>query len=78
MVVTGVTGGGPAAAADLQAGDIILSVQRKNVESLKSFRKLYREIQKDMPEKVLVSIQRGQAKMFRALTPSKKDEEDDE
>ncbi|MCZ6574772.1 MAG: trypsin-like peptidase domain-containing protein [Planctomycetota bacterium] len=78
VVITGVTGGGPAAAADLQAGDIILKVQRKSVESLQSFRKLYREIQKDMPEKVLVSIQRGQARMFRALTPSKKDEEDDE
>ncbi|MFQ5844869.1 MAG: trypsin-like peptidase domain-containing protein, partial [Planctomycetota bacterium] len=78
VLVEGIVAGGPAAAAGLRRGDIILRLRRDAVTDLDAFGRLYRAIRKESPKTVLVSIRRGQEQMLRALTPSRKDEEDDE
>jgi len=78
VLVTGVVGGGPAAAADLRAGDIILQVARKPVRDLAAFQELYKEIVKEKPQPVAVSIRRGATQTFRALTPSTRDNEEED
>ena len=80
VLVTGVAGGGPAAAGDVRRGDIILKVGKETVKSLEAFQELYgAAIEKPGAGNVLMSIRRGTARMFRAVKPSKKgSEEEDE
>ena len=48
------------------------------VTDLAGFRKLYKELIEAKTKTVLLSIRRGGARMLRALSPSTKDEEEDE
>jgi len=80
VVVTGVVAGGPAAAGGLRAGDILLAIDREKIADLDAFRQLYEKTVAARPETVLLSVRRGNALMYRALTPGRAtgEEEEDE
>jgi serine protease Do len=79
VLITGVVAGGPAAASGLRPGDIIYKLGKEPVADLEAFRVRYDSIVKEESEEtVLLSVRRGGARMFRALSPSKKDSEEEE
>jgi len=66
-VVTQVEPGSPAANAGIQTGDVIQQVNRKPVKNVEDFvQKVERAADKD---NVLLLIQRGQNRLFAAVTP---------
>ena len=67
IVVTQVEPGSPAANAGIETGDVIQQVNRKPVKNVEDFvQKVERTTDKD---NVLLLIQRGQNRLFAALTP---------
>jgi serine protease Do len=67
IVVTQVEPGSPAADAGIQTGDVIQQVNRKPVKNVEDFiQKVERATDKD---NVLLLIQRGQNRLFAAVTP---------
>ena len=62
LVVTGVKAGGPAAAAGIQAGDVILQADRKPVATAADFRRVLAE--RKAGEPVLLWIRRKDASLF--------------
>jgi len=65
--VTQVEPGSPAANAGIQTGDVIQQVNRKPVKNVEDFvQKVERTTDKD---NVLLFIQRGQNRLFAAVTP---------
>jgi serine protease Do len=69
VVVSSVVPGGPAAKAGIRAGDVIHEVNRKPVKDVEDFSK---EIEKAKDQQtILVLIQRGETKLFAAITPAK-------
>ena len=78
VLVTSMVQGGPGASSGLRRGDIIRKIGKKTITDLASFKRLYEELIKAKTETVLLSVQRGNARMLRALSPSTKDEEEDE
>jgi len=65
--VTQVEPGSPAANAGIQTGDVIQQVNRKPVKNVEDFvQKVERAADKD---NVLLLIQRGQNRLFAAVTP---------
>ena len=78
VLITGVANGGAAASSGVQRGDVILRLGKDPVSDLETFRKLYEDIVEAKKETVLVSIRRGRSQTFRTISPSKKDEEEDQ
>ena len=78
VLITGVLGGGPGATGGLQRGDIILKLGRAEVKDLETFTRIYRELVKSGKKTVLVSVRRGGQSMFRTLSPSTRDDEEEE
>ena len=78
VLVTGVAPGGAARAAGLRRGDVIEKLGKSRVANLDGFKALCEAIVENGESNVLVSIRRGNAKMFRALSPSKSGDEEDE
>ncbi|MHC4729839.1 MAG: S1C family serine protease [Planctomycetota bacterium] len=76
VLVTGVAGGGPAAASGLRTGDILLKLGRQAVADLEGFKAIYEKTKQEA--NVLVSLRRGKAHMFRALNPTRSESEEDE
>ena len=67
IVVTQVEPGSPAANAGIQTGDVIQQVNRKPVKNVEDFvQKVEKATDKD---NVLLLIQRGQNRLFAAVTP---------
>jgi serine protease Do len=67
VVVTTMSGGYPAAEAELEPGDIIREVDGKPVTDLDEFTKLYDESRKSNEKNVLLNIQRGRARISAVL-----------
>jgi serine protease Do len=67
VVVTGVEPGSPAANAGIQTGDVIREVNRKLVKDVEDF---VQKIEKAKDQdNILLFLQRGQNKLFAAVTP---------
>jgi serine protease Do len=67
VVVTTLSGGYPAAKADLEQGDVIRSVNNKPVTDLEAFATLYEESVNAKEERVLLEIQRGRGRRSAVL-----------
>jgi len=67
LVVTGVDPSSPAADKGIQSGDVILEINRKQVDSLKDFRKALKDAPDDKP--VLFLVERGGRTFFLAVRP---------
>ena len=67
VVVTGVAGGSPAAAAGLQPGDVITELNRHPVRNLADFRRLAGKLGKK--QTVLLYVNRQSRKLFIAIKP---------
>jgi serine protease Do len=67
VVVTTMSGGYPAAKAELRSGDVIRQVNQKPVTDLNEFIKLYDESVKNKDAQVLLEIQRGRGRMSAVL-----------
>ncbi len=78
VLVTGLVPGGPGRSSGLRQGDIILKIGKREISNLAEFKRLYQELIEAKTKTVLLSVQRGNARMLRALSPSTKDEEEDE
>ncbi len=79
VLVTGVMRGGPAAAAGIRSGDVILGFARTGIANLDGFRTQYEEAVEKKTESVLVNVWRNQRKLFRVVKPKLGAlEEDDE
>ncbi len=65
VVITGVSSDGPAAAAGLRRGDVILEVNRKAVENVKQFVKLVKKADRKKP--LLLLIRRGSTSLYIPL-----------
>ncbi|HYO08058.1 MAG TPA: trypsin-like peptidase domain-containing protein [Tepidisphaeraceae bacterium] len=65
--VTTLSGGYPAAKAELQAGDVIRSVNGKNVADLDEFKKLYADSVKAKEPRVLLEFQRDRGRRRAVL-----------
>lgn len=68
VVVTTMSPGYPAAKADLEAADVIRSVNQKPVADLEEFIKLYDQSVKNKEPRVLLEIQRGRGRRSAVLT----------
>jgi S1-C subfamily serine protease len=67
VVVTTLNNGYPAMKAELQSGDVILSVNDKEAADLDEFLKLYEQSRDKRETRVLIGIQRGRARLTRVL-----------
>ena len=68
VLVTGVQQAFPAQQAGLSRGDIVLSINRENVESLEAMKSFY-ESYEENPEKVLFEVWRNHSLRFLVLEP---------
>lgn len=73
VVVTGVKPGSAGADAGLQPGVVILQVDGAAVASTASLKKMLADAKKNGKDAVLLRLQVGEAKQFRALTIGKKE-----
>src|SRR4051812_1606900 len=67
VVVTTLNNGYPAMKAELQGGDVILSVNDKEAADLDEFLKLYEKATEKREQRILIGIQRGRARLTRVL-----------
>jgi S1-C subfamily serine protease len=67
VVVTSLTPGGAAAKAELQAGDVILTINQSKVEDFDAFIKLYNASIGKKEDKALIEFQRGRARRSAVL-----------
>ena len=71
LMVVGVRNGFPFSAADIEAGDIIISVNRKKVSTEKELRSAYDDYCKS-PKKTLIEVMRDRALSFHIINPPEK------
>jgi S1-C subfamily serine protease len=67
VVVTTMSPGYPAAKAELQADDVIRTVNQKPVTDLDEFIKLYDDSVKNKEDRVLLEVQRGRGRRSAVL-----------
>ena len=70
VVVVRIERASPVQLADLRAGDVVLRVDDKKVESVDSFVKLLHEAKRTKRKKIVFFVRRGTATLFLAIQPS--------
>ena len=74
VVVTGLNPGYPAAKAELEPADVILSINQKPVKDLDEFQKLYDESEKRKDPLVLLEIVRARGHQSKVMKVSYKEQ----
>ncbi|MDF1699639.1 MAG: PDZ domain-containing protein [Planctomycetota bacterium] len=69
IMVAAVTPGSWAQVANLRAGDILLEINDQPVDSIRSFKKLVREMGKAKPKTVKIFVRRGRSTAFVFMRP---------
>jgi serine protease Do len=69
VIVSSVTPGSWAQVADLQSGDIVLEINDEPVDSLRTFKKLVKQLGRDKPKRVKIFVRRGQSTAFVFMRP---------
>lgn len=69
LLVADVTSGGWADMAGLQAGDLLLSIQDKEIRSIKDYDEAIKSIAAERPKRVKVFVRRGQSTAFVFVQP---------
>jgi len=72
VLVTEVESGSAADKAGIQRGDIVVEVNREEVEKIDDFRAVLKKAKRD--EKLLFLVQRGQGNRFIVVTPEKEED----
>jgi len=78
VLVTSIAPGGPSAAGGIRRGDIILKLNNREIDGLETFREVYGNVVRRKTRSVLVSVRRGRALTLRAISPSRRDPEEEE
>ena len=69
IMVAAVTPGSWAQVANLRSGDILLEINDKPVDSIRSFKKLVREMAKEKPKTVKIFVRRDRSTAFVFMRP---------
>ncbi len=69
VIVASVTPGSWAQVANMRVGDILLTINDKPVDSLRTFKKIVKALAKEKPKRVKVFVRRGRSTAFVFMRP---------